>query len=745
MSNSSDPLLTAAGGPAFAPAQIVAILRKRLWLIAAIAVAVPALVGLVVSKQPKEFEARATLVIDSSAPQYLGQGFRDVVDPGTSWWNSQETMQTELRIIGSLSQALAVAQALCTPHGGDPTLPMARLDPTIHCNNTKELDHAAVMLQTMLRLEPIKDSRIVSLMVTHHDAAMSALLANTMAQVYVQRNLERRLTQSTGAANWLGDEYGDLTQQLNDAERQLIDFKRKNNVVSVGIEDQQNDLATRHKKLSDELSTVQVRLIALNAQRQQYSQIGSEDPLNDVSPGVSDSPVMMKLKEMFVEQTAKLIEMKGKYLEKHPAVMAQQARVEEVRSDLRREAQLANRNVEAQYRTLIKQEKDLRSALDGVTHEALQLEQRAIDYNRLKRNFDRLAKLSDQVGGRERETSLAGHLKTNNVSILDPATVPSTAVAPNLPRAVGGAIAFALLLGFGLAFLLEILDATVKTQEDVEKTLGLSFLGLIPTIQPDAKAADVPAPKALEDAVRKGSRDLYVLTHPKSSVAECCRSIRTNLLFMTPDRPARTMLITSAGPQEGKTTTAINMAITMAQSGLRVLLVDTDMRRPRLHKAFGVPATGNGLSKSIVGGAEVMSLVCETGVPNMWLLPCGATPPNPAELLHAERFKRIISELSAGFDRVIFDSPPVGAVTDAAILARLVDGVVLVAKSGHTSRDALRRARGQLGEGANINVLGCILNDLDLSKHRSYGYYYYAKYGSYYGDDAKAAKESSGG
>jgi capsular exopolysaccharide synthesis family protein len=227
-----------------------------------------------------------------------------------------------------------------------------------------------------------------------------------------------------------------------------------------------------------------------------------------------------------------------------------------------------------------------------------------------------------------------------------------------------------------------------------------------------------------------------VLSYPKSAVAECCRAIRTNLLFMMPDNPARKLLITSAGSQEGKTTTAVNLAIVLAQSGLRVLLVDTDMRRPRLHKAFGVPGTSDGLSRAILGEVSALDQVRQTGVPNLSLLPCGATPPNPAELLHAERFKKIVAELEKNYDRVIFDSPPVGPVTDAAILARLTDGTIIVAKFGETSKDGLMRARRQLADGA-VNVLGCILNGLDLTQGPKYGYYA-GKYGYYYYAEAEA-------
>jgi capsular exopolysaccharide synthesis family protein len=210
---------------------------------------------------------------------------------------------------------------------------------------------------------------------------------------------------------------------------------------------------------------------------------------------------------------------------------------------------------------------------------------------------------------------------------------------------------------------------------------------------------------------------------------------------MSPDRPAKTLLISSAGPQEGKTTVAVSLAITLAQSGLRVLLVDTDMRRPRVHRALGIPSSVEGISAAILGKNNVTSYVRSTPIPNLSVLPCGACPPNPAELLHAERFRHLVEEVGAEFDRVIFDSPPLGVVTDASILARTTNATILVAKAGRTSKYALARARRQLG--ADVNVLGCILNDLNLSKQREYGYYayYYSRYGYY----SQAEKQSMSG
>jgi succinoglycan biosynthesis transport protein ExoP len=619
--------------------------------------------------------------------------------------------------------------------------------PSATCANPNEFVLAGRAIQGMVQVTPVRDSRIVSLTVQSESPELTAALANTAASVYLERNLDRRLSQSQHAATWLEGEFGDLAGQLHSAEQALVDFKKKNNIVAVSIEDDQNDLTSKRKRISSELTNIEVKLITLRAQREMYASIKWSDPVTDFNPALADSEIAVKLKDLYMEQYVKLLELKSKYLEKHPVLVSAETRLAAIKSDLVRELQIAAKNVDLQYQTLNRQVTDLRSALDNATRRSLELEARASEYNRLRRDLDRLIKLTDQVGGREQETSLASHLKTNNVRILDMAQVPTAPISPDVPRAVTIAIAVGLILGIGLSILLEVLDSTVKSQEDIERVVG-AFLGLIPSIDAGAKG---PAGSSNGNGNGNGngnkptvpdSKDVFVWTNPKSSVAECCRSIRTNLLFMSPDKPARTLLITSAGPQEGKTTVAVNMAITLAQSGLKVLLVDTDMRRPRLHRALGIAATADGLSKAIVGECDVFSVIRDTGIPNLSLLPCGACPPNPAELLHAERFRRMVDELAQRFDRVIFDSPPVGAVTDPAILARLTDGTILVAKAGRTSRDNLARARRQVASDARVNLLGCIINDLDVSKQGRYGsyYYYYSRYGTYYGPDEGATR-----
>jgi polysaccharide biosynthesis transport protein len=719
---------------------LLAVLRKRKWLILGISLTVPLLVGFLVSKRPKIYQASTSIIIDTSVPQYLGQGFKDVVEGETNWWSSRESLETELRILRSHSQALAVAAALCDKtFAGGPALHF--IISAHKCGEPAAYEEAAPMLQGMLKVEPVRDSRVVYLTVQTRDPDFAALVANTAASIYVTRNLERRLAHTEGAAHWLEDEYGGLMSQVLAAEQALVEFKKRNNIVAVSIADDQNDLSNRRKALSQQLNDIEVKLIVLRAQREQIANARTTDSFTDLGPVLVDNPILQKLKEQYFEQSARLSEMQGKYLEKHPMVVAQETRLEVIKKDLVREAELARKQVELQYQQLTKQASELRSAVNTATRDQLMLESRASEYNKLRRELERLQKLSETVGGRGQETSLVTNLKTNNVRILDPARGSNRPVAPDVPRAIAVAAIIGLLLALGLATALEALDSTVKTQEDVEKTVGVTFLGLIPRVELEKTPEAAPNGAA----VRGSPRDTYVYLNPNSAVAECCRAIRTNLLFMTPDAPAQTLLVTSAGPQEGKTTVAINMAITLAQSGLRVLIVDTDMRRPRVHKALGLTSTADGLSKAIVGECEVLDVIRESSIPNLWVLPCGACPPNPAELLHAERFRRIVEVIAGSFDRVIFDSPPVGLVTDAAILARITHGTILVAKAGRTSRDALTRARAQVSSDNSVNILGCILNDLDLSKQKQYGYYYYYRYGYYYRSDEAAAAGVQGG
>jgi succinoglycan biosynthesis transport protein ExoP len=287
-------------------------------------------------------------------------------------------------------------------------------------------------------------------------------------------------------------------------------------------------------------------------------------------------------------------------------------------------------------------------------------------------------------------------------------------------------VMLSLMFGIAGAFLLDYLDRTIKSAEDVERAVGAPLLGVIPIVA-DAPTGDDP--NAQKD------RDLYVFRNPNSRAAECCRSIRTNILFSSADRPMNTITVSSPRPREGKTTTTIYIGTIMAQSGQRVLLVDTDLRRPRLHKSLGV-SKARGLTNLLLGDATVEEVVKSTDIPNLFVLPCGPQPPNPAEILLTQRFKQVLTELEGKYDRILLDSPPVLAVTDAVVLSRLSSGVIMVAQAGSTHLGDVAASARQFKD-VNAQILGVIMNDMDISDRR-YGSYYYYSYGNYSDTPQKA-------
>jgi len=395
-------------------------------------------------------------------------------------------------------------------------------------------------------------------------------------------------------------------------------------------------------------------------------------------------------------------------------------------------------SVDAELEAARATEAGLNRELDKLKTEAQQLEAKSIPFNALARSTKNSEHVYQLLQGRAEEAKLSRFLTVNNVEMLDQAIVPEKPIKPKVMMNIGLSAIVGLLLAIGLAILVEFSDRTIRSQDDLE-ALGFSFLGIVPSIN------SVPGafPKgAGPTATSRGNEpdpinfDQYSHDYPKSQVAESLRSVRTNLLFMSADSRFQKLLITSPLPQEGKTTVAINLAIVMSQSEHRVLLVDTDMRRPRIHKAFGIKRPLRGLSTMILGQSTAAESIHRTNVPNLDVLVCGPTPPNPSELLHTERFKLVIDQLSTLYERIIFDSPPVGVVTDAAILSRMVNGTVLVVKNARTTRDSAKYALNLLTD-INALIYGAILNDLDLS-NRKYGQYYHhyaQKYGTYYSDN----------
>lgn len=325
------------------------------------------------------------------------------------------------------------------------------------------------------------------------------------------------------------------------------------------------------------------------------------------------------------------------------------------------------------------------------------------------------------------KTELSGTLQANNIRVIDLAEIPRAPVRPNKKLNIILSIFLGLVLGSGLAFFLEYFDDTVKSSEDIEQSLELPFLGSVP--RPYRKSNELQ------------SVDLISFNQPKSNFSEAFRTIRTKVMLSLSDQRLKTILITSAAPQEGKTTNTINLGITFAQSGERILLVDSDMRHPRLSQAFKTEKNLAGLSNllaspRIITGSDLENTVCSTEIPNLFVLSCGPIPPNPAELLNSKKMSLLIQLMGEFFDRIVFDSPPLNILADSIILSNLVDGVVLVIQANRTTGEMVSLAKSKLG-GVKAKLLGTILNNVVKS---AAGYYYYSYY--YYGDDQRHQKKS---
>jgi capsular exopolysaccharide synthesis family protein len=366
-----------------------------------------------------------------------------------------------------------------------------------------------------------------------------------------------------------------------------------------------------------------------------------------------------------------------------------------------------NRQVQAKFDALAlakAKEDSLAHEVDLAKDESLDVEQRLIKFNTMVSESETAEKFYASLDQRFNEADLTSLFQKDNIHVVDGARLPGAPIRPRVPMSLALSLAAGLLAGVGSAFFLEYLDRSVKGPEDVEHATGAPFLGVIPV----------------------AGEELEALHHPRSHVAEACRAVRTNILFAKPDDPSRTMLVTSAAPGEGKSTTVANLGIVFASGGARTLLVDTDLRRPRLHQMFGL-SNDRGLTNLIVGDGKISDLVLPTAAPGLFLLPTGPIPPNPAELLGSASFAGVVKQLAAAYDRVIFDSPPVIAVTDPAVLSSVVDSVVLIARAGGTGRDLLAAARRRLGD-VRAPLIGVILNALDVDANRSAYPYYYAQY-----------------
>lgn len=710
------------------------IVLKRRWVVIAVFIILVATVAISSFMMDPIFQARTQILIDRENPNVVN--IKEVLAVGAT---DQDYYQTQYEILKSKALALKVIEVLNLKESPEFAPEKQRFslgtlwasllnwikevtsstkEPEA-LNPDKEYNELVAAFLKRLEVEPIRNSRLVNVSFEGKDPDLVTRITNTHAQLYIKSNLERRFSASQEAIAWLNLRIGEVKEKLQGSEVALQDYRGKKNLVSIDFEERYN---INIQKLND-LSAAQTRAKTERIEKEnlflELKGLSKKPEMIESMPAVVSNYLIQTLKTEYVRLTGQYHELSEKFGSQHPKMVMLSSQMKEVKEKISQEVEKIARSIETEYRVAMAKEKSILNALEAQKSEALELNQKQIEYNVLKREVETNRSLYESLLKRVKETGVTEGLTASNIMVVDPARVPDKPIKPRIALNILLAVISGLTLGLGLAFFFDYLDNTVKSPDEVERYLSIPLLGVVGRFK---KAAKNPA----------GGGELPAFSEPKSNISEGFRSLRTNLLFTSAESKKRALLITSTATSEGKTVVAANLAVAFAQIGEKVLLIDADMRKPRLHVLFNLERSP-GLSEVLVGKEKLSSVINDTEISDLKVITCGAIPPNPAELLASKNMKVLIEEAKVYFDTIIIDSPPVMSVTDPVELATLSDGAVMIIKTASTPRPAIQMAIQQLSD-VGARVLGCVLNDVDFRREGSYYSYYQYYYKYSYGE-----------
>jgi capsular exopolysaccharide synthesis family protein len=687
------------------------LLRRRKLLIAIFAIVVATAALRSFLTRPV-YEANAQLLIERTNPTVVD--FKGVTQDQSYGYGIDDYYQTQYRLLQSRSLAHRVVERLNLLN--DPAFGGPRSKEEIDAIQSQPTGQSPIMEAAIggvlggLAIRPVKNSRLVVVSVTSGDPAMAARLANGVAKTYIEQSLDFRYQTSSEAGTWLGGQIAEQRKRVQQLDEQLQALKSREGVVN--IEERRTLLDQKLKELGSALNERKTERLQKEALWRQMANASNPEEL----PDVMRSPLVqsLRLEQANLErQQAQLLE---RYLEQHPEVLKVKNQLEEVRRKVRAESQRVIRSAENDYKAAAAQEASVNSALESAKQEALDLGKRGVSYDSQKRELDAAQQVLNSLMSREKETDVTAEIKSSNIRVVDEATVPKGPIRPRRMRDILMGILLGAFLSLGAVFFVEYLDNTLKTPDDVRNHLGAPLLGVIPELKGTDETERVVA-------TAKGD----------GPFVEGYRVVRTALSYCWPESGSHILLVTSTSPGEGKTVTAVNVAMTLASGGSRVLLIDADLRKPQTHVLTRMRRTP-GLSDVIVGKAKPSEAIQRT-VPGTRLsyLPSGTTVPSPADLLSNRTMSGLLDGLRKFYDWIVIDSPPVGAVAEPLILAPLVDGVIVVAGAEMVPRKAVIHSLERIGE-TGARILGVVLNRAQIEKHSYYYSHYYGHYyGSYYG------------
>ncbi len=570
-----------------------------------------------------------------------------------------------------------------------------------------------------LKVGLVAKTEILQISVTRPDPYEAVLIANAVAETFIKDRLDRRLGSVQGAIQWLQRELKDEQVDLDKSRIELYEFMNKFGILSVD-EKRGTKLDEEVKLMGEKVRTAKENTATLEMRYKQILSLVASPNLIDTIPEAMTNKVLGDLRNQEIQLEQEAIKLSATYGSSHPRIMALERQIASLRNAKSQEIQKIVNSLKLQYEAARLQEQSITQARDSMQNELEDLQKRTVRYFTLKREVESNEKVYDVVLNRLKETSLTEEFsRSPSATIIQRAAIPGAPSSPDVQRGLLMGLSIALALGIGLAFLLEYLDNTVSKPEQIEQHLGLTYLGAVPSISLNGKAKEA------------GGGPVVALANPQSMGAEAYRALRTSILLSSADVPPQVLLVTSPGKSEGKTITAANLAIVLAQAGNRVLIMDCDLRRPKIHSMFGFPREP-GLSTMLVGKKlEPQDYIHKIPDINLDVICCGSIPPNPSELLGSRRMRTLLEALRQQYDRIIIDSPPLLVATDSAVLTPVVDGTVLVLKAGETTRQAGRRAVRLMAD-LNAKVTGAVLNKVMIGKGGYYYYdYYYYLYGGY--------------
>lgn len=685
------------------------VLVKRKWFVLGVPLVVVAIVGLITFMKTPIYRSSTILQIVQDNPSAL-VGERDPWAMG-----GQDSLarfyETQYMLLSSRPMLYRIIDTLnLTEHREYRALKETNLEKSPQ----RVMEAIAGSLSGNLEVRPLRRSYLVEIAFKSPNQELAQEVPNAIYQDYVKFSMVTRHQSYRLIRDWLEKELHQLAAKVEASERKLYEHGKQEDFLSLETKEE-NVIVRKYVELNELLTKSQAERAQKESQFRQIKDKGVDAPL------IVNNPLIQKLREETIAQEAKVSSLNKIYDKNYPQLQAEEAKLRELRVRLNNEVQRTRTSIGSDYEAALRTENFLREAMKSQKGKVADLQDNLVHHHILKRDMLTNEQLYQALLARMKEASVASTMVTSNVAVIAPAEFPLRPYLPRKKLNLFLAVFFGLLGGIGLAFLMEYLDDSVKTTEEMERVCRIPSLGVVPfLLRNGQQALEAKNPLWLEQAV---------VTQPKSILAEAIFHIRTAVMLSISGGPPGTIIVTSPNPSEGKTTLSVNLASALAITGKRVVLVDADLRKPNIHSIFQLPGQP-GLTNFLTGSASLTEILQPSSIPDLFVIPAGTVPPNPVQLVTSEAFMELLKDLEKDFRHVVVDTPPVIGFTDARAISSLAEGVLLVAKHHGTSREALRLAVQLLAQ-VRAPILGAIMN-MAQSDKLGYGYYGYYKYYSHY-------------